>query len=201
VNKNNGRAHYQGAVRAWRGADVIHAPSLDVDRKTEQVIARGGATTSLIQAASHSGEANGGKIAQAAQPVTIRADRLVYSQLRHTAVYEGHVVMDAGSASVQCDRLEGYFSTATGEAELERAIARGDVRLAQPPGRRGHGERAEYFAKTGEIVLTGGPPVIYDEQQGFLTGRELTFFVRDASLFANGANTSQTLSKRRVQRQ
>lgn len=197
VNRNDGRAHYSGHVRAWRGADVIEAPSLDVERRSQQVIATGGVTTSFIQEPSHTTGAHGGATPAAPEPVTIRAQRLMYSNSHRTATYQGGVEMRSGTTSVQCRQLTAYLSSAA-QPELERAVATGNVRLVQLPGRRGRGERAEYFAQGGKIVLTGGPPVVYDEQQGLLTGQELTFYIHDASLFANGGKASQTLSKRRV---
>jgi hypothetical protein len=50
-------------------------------------------------------------------------------------------------------------------------------------------------------VLTGGPPVIYDAKQGYLTAQRLTFFTHDASLIADGGRKTPTLSRYRVSQQ
>lgn len=206
VEKNQETAHYEGNVRAWQGADVVESPSLDINRKTQQVSSGKGVTTLLLEPASHPPKANTTRAQgepEGTQPVIIHADRLVYLNLGREAIYQGHVQMQSGVTTIQCPHLEVYFSQASGAtgAEVERAVATGGVQIAQAPNRHGHGEHAEYFSQGGRIVLTGGPPVVYDEQQGFITGERLTFFIHDASLLADGGKKSQTLSKRRIQRQ
>jgi lipopolysaccharide export system protein LptA len=180
-------AHYEGNVRAWSGPDVVQSPSLDLYRKQQRLSSGKGVVTSLVEPALSVGNQSGNPKTPkgAVQPVTISADRLEYFNLRREAVYVGNVHMISADSTFVCDRLEVYFSEPGGtkEPEIEKAIATGNVRLAQPPDRHAQAERADYFAAAGKIILTGGPPVIYDEQQGYLTGQRLTFFIRDASLF------------------
>ncbi|MGH9353692.1 MAG: LptA/OstA family protein [Terriglobia bacterium] len=201
-------AHYEGNVRASRGADVVQSSSLDVYWKQQRLISGKGVVTSLVEPALSDASRGGGpgklkSAAGAVEPVTITADRLQYFNVGREAVYQGHVRMVSADTTFTADRLQVYFSQPGGakQAEIERAVAEGNVRVTQAPGRRASGEHAEYFAAAGKIVLTGGPPVIYDVQQGYLTGQRLTFFTRDASLFAGGGNKSKTLSKRRILQQ
>ncbi|MGH9343184.1 MAG: LptA/OstA family protein, partial [Terriglobia bacterium] len=201
-------AHYEGNVRASHGADVVQSASLDVYRKQQRLSTGKGVVTSLVEPAFEGAAAGGDPSkhkseAGAVQPVTITADRLQYFNLGREAVYQGHVRLVSTDTTFTANRLQVYFSQPGGakQAEIERAIADGDVRVTQAPGRHASGEHAEYFAGPGKIVLTGGPPVIYDEQRGYLTGQRLTFFTRDASLFAGGGNKSKTLSKRRILQQ
>ncbi|MGH9396045.1 MAG: LptA/OstA family protein [Terriglobia bacterium] len=208
VDKLRQTAHYQGNVRAWRGADVVESSSLQIDRKQRRLSSGHGVVTSLLQPGAPPGVQPHGRPAPkgASQPVTIRADRLDYFDLRREAVYEGNVRMASANTTFQSNRLEVYFSkpsgvSGSGSPEIERAIAEGNVLVTQPPGRRAMGQHAEYFAAAGKIVLTGGPPVVYDQQQGYLSGKRLTFFIRDASLLADGENKSQTVSKRRILKQ
>ena len=79
----------------------------------------------------------------------------------------------------------------------DRAVADGHV-LVVEPGRRATGEHAEYDAGPGKIQVTGGPPALYDEQKGFVTGERLTFFVHDDRLLVDGGDKSPTLSQHRV---
>lgn len=201
-------AHYEGNVRASRGADVVQSSSLDVYRKEQRLSTGKGVVTSLVEPAlSDPAEVGGsGKpksIGGAVEPVTITADRLQYFNLGHEAVYKGNVRMVSADTTFTTDRLQVYFSEPGGakQAEVEKAIADGNVRVTQLPGRHASGEHAEYFAGPGKIVLTGGPPVVYDLQQGYLTGQSLTFFTRNGSLFAGGGDKSKTLSKRRILQQ
>jgi len=76
-------------------------------------------------------------------------------------------------------------------------VAEGQVRVVQP-GRRAAGNRAEYFAGEGRIVLSGGPPSLYDAEKGFTTGQRLTFFIHDDTLRVDGGDESPTLSRHRI---
>ena len=202
ISKDKQEARYEGHVRAWQGANVVECSSLDFEKKSQQIRSGNGVTTYLVQPGPASSALR--KAAQTSrsvtQPVTIRADRLVYFNLGREAIYQGHVLMQSQKTTLRANRLHVYFSLASSnkEPQIERALADGSVRVVQPPGRRAQGEHAEYFAAASKIVLTGGPPMIYDEHQGFLTGDRLTFFMHDASLSADGGKKSQTLSMHRI---
>ena len=210
--------HYEGHVRAWHGADVVEAPSLDIYRADRRIVADHGVLTSNLAPtqrmagaerdsspadsgargaanASHQGKSTAGAI----QPITIRADRLEYLDLGRTAAYQGHVTMDHAGATLEAERLDAYFSKAIpGQpSELERAVATGSVNVVEP-GRRATGDRAEYFAAEGKIELSGGPPTLYDTEKGLTTGRILTFFTGSDTLQVDGGKGSRALSKHRV---
>jgi lipopolysaccharide export system protein LptA len=210
--------HYEGHVRAWRGADVVEAPSLDIYRADRRIVADYGVLTSNLApgplktnaeqdsrpassgiGASTGGAHDGKETPVATQPVTIRADRLEYLDIGRTAAYRGHVRMDHAGATLEAERLDAYFSKGTpGQpSELQRAVATGSVNIVEP-GRRGAGDRAEYFAAEGKIELSGGPPTLYDTEKGFTTGRILTFFTGSDTLQVDGGKGSRALSKHRV---
>lgn len=95
--------------------------------------------------------------------------------------------------------MEVYLSRAatTEASSVERALAEGHVSVVQP-GRRAAGDRAEYLAAQGKIVMTGGPPSVYDDVNGFTTGRSLTMFLHDDTISVDGGDKSPTISKRRI---
>lgn len=237
ADRNRQVFRYEGHVRAWRGADVIQAPAVDIYRLERRIVADSGVVTSdlepsppkrgpagpnsrgtiagvsddpsteagpagrghkestpLFSAAKSRGQASG-----ATQPVTIRADRLEYRDLEHKAMYRGHVRMDSSGATLECDRLDAYFTAPEpGQpSQLDRAVADGTVVLLEP-GRRGTGDHADYLALEGKIVMTGGPPSLYDAQKGFTTGRSLTFFTQDDSLIVDGGAGFRSLSEHRL---
>jgi len=210
--------HYEGHVRAWRGADVVEAPSLDIYRADRRIVATDGVLTSNLAptplkapALRDSGVVGSGAGATvrskrgskttptADQPVTVRADRLEYLEVGSKAAYRGHVRMDHAGATLEADQLDAYFSKSTARqpSELERAVANGSVIVVEP-GRRATGDRAEYFAADGRIELSGGPPTLYDTAKGFTTGRILTFFTGDDTLQVDGGQGSRALSKHRL---
>jgi len=81
--------------------------------------------------------------------------------------------------------------------ELERAVADGHVKVTQP-GRRAAGDHAEYFTAGGRILLTGGPPFLYDAEKGTTTGQRLTFYIHDDRLLVDGGDKSPTISRHRI---
>ncbi len=193
--------HYQGHVRLWRGTDVIESPSLDV-YKAERRVRTGShvVTTFLQSSAGAPGATAAPRSAKDREaPVTIRADDLEYSEEGRKATYSGDVQLETQNATLRSDRLDVFFSPSNvaGESTVERAVAEGHVVVVQP-GRRATGERAEYFAGPGKILVTGGPPALYDAEKGFTTGRQLTFFLRDDTIFLDGGEESPTLSKHRI---
>ena len=202
--------HYEGHVRAWNGYDVVESPSMDIYRKQQRVVSGSGVVSIHLQpgptrpgtsAAGGLGAGFGGSA-----PVTIRADQLEYLSEERKANYRGHVEVETGDTRLKGDQLVVYFSSPPagpekpmGTAQIEKAVASGHVTVTQPA-RRATGEHVEYFAGPGKVVMTGGPPTLYDQQNGFTTGRSLTFFIHDDSLFVDGGDESSTLTKRHFAR-
>lgn len=194
--------HYEGHVRAWRGGDLVESSSLDAYR-TERRLASGfRVQTSHLQHPAQLAAPNSsasGPSRRETQPVTIRADRLEYMDEGRKASYRGNVELLTENTTLKADHLEVYFSKGANveASEIERAVAEGHVAVTQQ-GRRAAGEHADYDAASGKIVLTGGPPTLYDAENGFTTGQRLTFYIRDDRLLVDGGNNSPTLSKHRV---
>ena len=202
---------YEGHVRAWNGYDVVESPSLDIYRKQQRLVSESGVVSIHVQPGptrSSSKAPAGGRLGGefGSDPVTIRADRLEYLNEGREASYRGHVEVETGDTTLKGDHVDVYFSSGpagaekrAGAAQIERAVATGHVTVTQPT-RRASGEHVEYFAGPGKVVMTGGPPTLYDQQNGFTTGRSLTFFIRDDSLFVDGGDKSSTLTKRHLER-
>jgi lipopolysaccharide export system protein LptA len=190
--------HYEGHVRAWSRSDVVESPALDVMKKERRLRSGAGVVTSLLQPSTVvEGQGSPQPKTKESQPVTIRAKQLLYFDEGREARYIGDVEMKTGQAVLHAAQLNVYFSPPgpSRESQVERALATGQVVVTEP-GRRATGNQAEYFAQGGMIVMTGGPPTVSDEAQGFSTGRRLTFFIDGASLFVDGEKKNQTLSKR-----
>jgi lipopolysaccharide export system protein LptA len=193
--------HYEGRVRAWRGADVVESSSLDVYRVAKRLSSGSQVLTSHLQPASYAAGAapSSGTSRRETRPLTVRADFLEYFDEGSKASYRGHVKLQTETTSMEGDTMDVYFSRlgATQESEVERATAEGHVVVVQP-GRRATGEHGEYFAGPGKIVLTGGPPSIHDVEKGFTTGQRLTVFVHDDRLLVDGGDGLPSLSQHRV---
>ncbi len=193
--------HYEGRVRAWRGADVVESSSLDVYRVAKRLSSGSQVLTSHLQPASYAaGTApSSGTSRRDTRPLTVRADFLDYFDEGSRASYRGNVKLQTETTTMEGDKMDVYFSRlgTNQESEVERAMADGHVVVIQP-GRRATGEHGEYLAGPGKIVLTGGPPNIYDVEKGFTTGRRLTVFVHDDRLLVEGGDGAPSLSQHRV---
>jgi lipopolysaccharide export system protein LptA len=227
ADRARGLLHYEGHARAWQGAHVVESPVIDIYRTERRMVAGSPVLTSdlapatvpapspspptesgktpskPIKSASHASAAhapvhlNTGQPPGTTEPAVIRADRLEYFDSEGRAVYRGHVRMDALGATLTSDRLDAYFTEQAGEGStLDHAVADGNVVVVQP-GRRAAGHHAEYDAVAGKIVLTGGPPTLYDSEKGYVTGRVLTFFNDGGSLLVDGGDGYRTLSQHR----
>ncbi len=192
--------HYEGHVRVWHGADVVESSALDVFRTERRVSSGSRVLTSHLKPATLVPETGTtASVRRESRPVTIRADRLEYFDEGRKASYRGNVQLQTESTTLQADRLDVYFRSAGAveTSEIERAVANGRVAVAQPT-RHAKGERAEFDAPAGKILLTGGPPTLVDAEKGSTTGQRLTFFIRDDRLLADGGDESPTLTKHRV---
>ncbi len=190
--------HYEGHVRAWRGTDVIESPSLDVYKSERRVSTNSRVVTSHLQPAPANAAA--GRARQSGpSPLIVRADRLEYFDAGRQARYAGHVEMDTEDTRIQADRLDVYFSSVKkqGDSEVDRAVAEGDVKITQPM-RYAMGENAVYDAQAGKVVMTGGPPTVYDTEKGSMTGQRLTFYIHNDRLLVDGSANSPAVSKHRV---
>lgn len=193
--------HYEGHVRSWHGQDVVESPALDVYKKERRVTSVSKVLTSFIQSAPadpKSGAASGASRKEP-HPVTISADRLDFSDDGRKGSYLGNVVLQTEETTLRADRLDVYFTAGASaeSSEIDRAVAAGHVSVTQPT-RHATSERGEYFATQGKILMTGGPPAVNDAVQGYTTGRSLTLFLHDDTIFVDGGEKSPTLSKHHI---
>ena len=193
--------HYEGKVRAWRGADVVESTSLDVYRVAKRMSSGSQVLTSHLQPASYAAgpEPSAGTHRHETRPLTVSADFLDAFDEGSKASYRGHVKLQTETTTMEGDKMDVYFSRlgTNQDAEVDRATADGHVVVMQP-GRRATGEHGQYFASTGKIILTGGPPTIHDDQKGSTTGQRLTVFVHDDRLLVEGGDGTPSLSQHRV---
>ncbi len=200
AQKRSQFAHYEGHVRAWHGSTLVESAWLDVFRMGRRMSAGGSVSTSSLQPGTAGQGADKPRVPQRpSQPVVIRADRLEVVDNGARASYRGNVQFQTENTVLNADRAEVFFSRAKAPelAGIERSRAEGHVRMVQP-GRRATGERANYDAAAGKIVLSGGPPVLEDAERGSTTGQRLTFFIRDDRLLIDGDVKSPVVSTHRV---
>src|SRR5450755_1454407 len=224
-----GLALYSGKARLWQDANVIEAPSIQFDRDQRSVTAQGSAAepvrTILVQnpkqppagpdpaatpqqgkeAAKGSGSSTK-KLGSS--PISITATKLTYADSERRVHYEGGVAAKSADFTASAKTLDAYLlprsqtsanQSFAGPGQLDRMVAEGDVVITQPK-RRAEGQKLVYTATDDKFVLTGGPPSIFDAEQGKITGVSLTFFRGDDRVLVEGEASTPVVTQTRVAR-
>lgn len=197
-------------VRLWQDQDVIEARGVVMEREQRRLTARGDVATVLSERAGASPQAAGAAAGQPtpggqAQPLFVTADSLVYTDNDQRAHYQGRVVLRRRESVLRAAALDAYLAAAEevkpGQSRLERAMARGAVRIDESSARgvrSAAAEAAEYVAAEDKMLLSGGQPYIFDEQRGYTRGRQLTYYTRDDRIFVHGDGVARTVTEQRV---
>jgi lipopolysaccharide export system protein LptA len=82
-------------------------------------------------------------------------------------------------------------SPAQSAGSLQEAVASNDVRISEGS-RTARGERAEYLAAVGQIVLYGEPATVNDPSRGTTRGAKLTYLLGNDSIRVEGEPGSRT---------
>jgi lipopolysaccharide export system protein LptA len=199
-------ALYSGDARLWQNANVIQAPSIQFDRNHRSVVAQGTPTqpvsTVLVQIEKS------GKVT----PVKITSDRLTYTDSERKAHFEEAVQAKGADLTITSKTMDVFLQrqdqgisnqsitgSGAGTGKIDHIIASGHVVIVQP-GRRATGDQLVYTTSDDKFALTGGPPSIFDAEQGKITGVSLTLFRHDGRVVVEGNNTSPTVTQTRVAR-
>ena len=205
-------AVYTGNARLWQNSNVVEAPTLQFDRDHRSLVAQAASAQSvrtiLVQADNKTGKST---------PVTITSAHLTYTDSERKAFFEGGVTAwgtDASGALAKMTsqqmtvflaaqgqkQASGQSATVAGPAgQIERIIAQDSVVLTEP-NRRATGDHLLYIAADDKFELTGGPPCIFDAEQGKITGDSLTFYRHDDRVLVEGRDTSPAVTRTQVAR-
>ncbi|HMH01872.1 MAG TPA: LptA/OstA family protein, partial [Terriglobales bacterium] len=121
--------------------------------------------------------------------------------------FDGGVVAKGADLTISANQMD-VFLQARGQAtanqsitsgKVERIVAQDQVVITEPA-RRATGQRLVYIAAEDKVVLTGGPPSIFDAEHGKITGVSLTFYMHDDRVLVEGSNSSPTVTQTRVAR-
>jgi lipopolysaccharide export system protein LptA len=223
ANNNPGIALYTGNARLWQDANIIEAPTIQFDRDRRFVTAQGqpthpvqtilvpakkaGAETAPSAKKSFEKRSKDSSLA-ASSPISITAAKLTYADSERRVHYEGGVSAQSSAFTASAQTVDAYLLSRTqtsnnqsfaGPGQLDRMVAQGNV-VVQQPKRRAQGQKLVYTAADDKFVLTGGPPSIFDAEQGKITGVSLTFFRTDDRVLVEGAASTPVVTQTRVAR-
>ena len=195
-------ALYTGDARLWQNANVIEAPSIEFDRNHRSVVARGtpahAVSTVLVQTEKS------GKVT----PVKITSTRFTYNDEERKAHFEGAVQAKGPDLMIAANAMDVFLHSRdqatpnqalAGTGKIDRIIANDHVVITQP-NRTATGDQLVYTSSDDKFVLSGGPPSIFDAEQGKITGVSLTLFRHDGRVLVEGNSTSPTVTQTRVAR-
>ncbi len=213
-----GIAVYSGEVRLWQDANMIEAPTVQFDRNQRAVVAQGAAQhpvkTTLGESEKTNRAENGSKSGQKgtgpspSTPITITGLKLTYTDSERKIHYQGGVIAKAAEFTASADTLNAVLlprsqtpsnQSIAGPGQLDRIVAQGHV-VIQQPNRRAEGQKLIYTVAEDKFVLSGGPPSIFDAEQGKITGVSLTFFRRDDRVLVEGEASNPVVTQTRVAR-
>jgi lipopolysaccharide export system protein LptA len=215
-NAKTGRALYSGHARLWQGDSVMEAESIEL-LKSERVLNASGNVRAVFPQVASSAKANSAAKAPASESGRYKnpsqtkvptrwhaqAAKMTYWDAENRARLSENVVVQAPDQKMSGQELDLYFTRAAGALQgaqqISRAVGAGGVTVVQGD-RRATAERGEYTAADGKFVMTGGTPTIFDASEGSTTGRQLTFFLADATIIVDSENGSRTLTKHRVEK-
>jgi len=221
ANSKSGRALYAGHARLWQGDSVLEAESIEL-LKTERMMNATGNVRAVFPQVPLSAAESAANPAKRKPPVLWHAQsaKLTYWDQENRARLEQNVIVQSPDEKISSTEMDLYFARANGAAtsgvttgtgsngsvrvpggaqQINRATATGGVTVQQGE-RRATAERGEYTAADGKFVMSGGTPMIFDAASGTTTGRQLTFFLADATIIVDSENGSRTLTKHRVEK-
>jgi lipopolysaccharide export system protein LptA len=193
-------ALYSSGARLWQDANVIEAPSIQFDRNHRSVLAissTGQPISMVLTQVDKKGNA---------VPVKISSTHLTYTDGERKAHFEGGVTAKWTDVTITASKMDVFLqargqvaTNAPGPGKLDRVVAKDQVVITQP-NRRATGDQLVYTALDDKFVLTGGPPSIFDAEQGKITGVSLTLFRHDDRVLVEGNAASPVVTQTRVAR-
>ena len=215
---DSGIALYSGGGRLWQDANVIEAPSIQFDRNRRFVTAQGTRDHPVQTILVQTEKATASQQAKNANPksstpsssstVTVTSEKLTYADSERKVHYQGGVTAKGTEFTATSKTMDVYLlprsqttanQSIAGPGQLDRIVADGNV-VVQQPSRRAEGQKLVYTAAQDKFVLTGGPPSIFDAEQGKITGVSLTFFRRDDRVLVEGEAKVPVVTQTRVAR-
>jgi len=193
-------AIYTGGALLWQDANTVEAAAIEFNRDHRSMVARGTPTEPVSTALAQI-EKNGNPVS-----VALHSSFLTYADGERRVHLEDNATANWDGVTVTSQKMD-VFLEPRGENEtspvsrgrLERIVASEQVVVHQTT-RQAVGNQLTYNAHQDRFVLTGGPPSIFDAEQGKINGDSLTFYRGDDRVLVEGNNSSPTVTQTRVAR-
>ena len=184
-----GIGRYWENARLWQEDRILYAQNIRLNRPEGKLVATG-RVTSLFHRPGEE-ETSAGTM--------VRSEKMTYEEKTRKIVYEDRVATSTPQGRLQSDRLQVFLSREQGQTSVDRALAEGNVRMAQP-NRTSFSQWAEYRGRERKVVLWGGPPQVVDDERGFTTGARLTIDIGGGSVAVEGNSRNRAVTTQRLSR-
>ncbi|MXZ36563.1 MAG: LPS export ABC transporter periplasmic protein LptC [Acidobacteria bacterium] len=184
-----GIGRYRRNARLWQKDRILYAQDIRLNRLEGKLVASGGVTNLFHRP----GEA------ESSPGTMVRSERMTYEEATRTIVYENGVATTTPDGRLQSDRLQVFLRQEKGQTSVDKALAEGNVRMAQP-NRTAFSQWAEYRGREGKVVLWGGPPQVVDYERGSTTGARLTIDIGGGSVAVEGNSRNRAVTTQRLSR-
>lgn len=166
---------FRDSVRAWQGKNLLLGAQLRGDEEEGRLSAAGKVKTVWIA------EREG------ATPVEVTSETLSYDDGSRQLVYSGGVALLQDGRQLTCDELAAKLDEGR---KIREMTGTGKVRLRDPVGgREVDGERADYDATAGSVVVSGSPVTMRDAEGAVLKGKRLRYDMNSGAATLLGATS------------
>ena len=184
-----GIGRYRENARLWQKDRILYAEDIRLNRLEGKLVATGG-VTNLFHRPGESESSPG---------TMVRSQKMTYEEGTSKIVYEDGVATTTPEGRLQSDRLQVFLRQEQGQTSVDKALAEGNVRMAQP-NRTAFSQWAEYRGREGKVVLWGGPPQVVDYGRGSTTGARLTIDIGGGSVAVEGNSRNRAVTTQRLSR-
>jgi len=129
-------------------------------------------------------------------PIEIESKTLEVDDGKKTVTFIGDVDAIRGSFRIKADRLTVYYAgqatkgiTGSGQAKIEKIVAKGNVKITRDEGGLATAEEAVYYQNEEKVILTGNPVV--KQGDDFVEGSRAILFLNENRSIIEGSEKSR----------
>ena len=124
--------------------------------------------------------------------IVIKADSLEIDDNNQIVIFTGNVEAREKEFVINCQKMVLYYKdqstqsvSETGEVNIDRIIATGDVKITRPNGGLATAEQALYYRNDEKLILTGKPKV--KQGDDYVQGSKITLFLKENRSLVEGS--------------
>ena len=184
-----GIGRYWKNARLWQQDRILYAQDIRLNRSRGTLVATG-RVMSLFHRPGEDESSPG---------TMVRSEKMTYEEQSRKIVYQDKVSTTTPEGRLQSDRLQVFLRQEQGQTSVDKALAEGNVRMAQPS-RTASSQWAEFRGREGKVVLWGGEPRVVDDERGFTSGARLTIDIGGGSVAVEGNSQNRAVTTQRLSR-